>query len=173
MSDDDLWPEEPPLEAPAPALTRKGKQARTVARLAVVQALYQMETSGAGAEAVVREFTHHRFEREVEGPDTPRLAEADEPFFAEIVRGAVDWQRDVDAAIRKRLASNWRLERVDATARAILRAGAFELIRRPDVPAPVVIDEYVELTKSFFPEGPEVGFVNAALDGVARDVRRD
>lgn len=143
------------------------RHARSVARLAAVQALYQMEVSSVGVEAVIREFTEHRFDRDVEGMT---LAAADEAFFAEIVRGVVSRQREVDLAIAKRLAENWRLERLDATVRAILRAGVFELERRPDIPTEVVIDEYVELAKSFF-DGPEPGFVNGALDGVAQDVR--
>ena len=143
------------------------RQARSVARLAAVQALYQMDVSHVGVEAVIREFSEHRFDRDVEGIT---LASADEAFFADLVRGVVAHQREVDQAIAKRLAENWRLERLDATVRAILRAGAFELEHRPDVPTEVVIDEYVEVAKSFF-EGPEPGFVNGALDGVAQDVR--
>jgi N utilization substance protein B len=143
------------------------RHARSVARLAAVQALYQMEVSSAGVEAVIREFTEHRFDRDVEGMT---LAAADEAFFAEIVRGVVAQQRRVDAAIVKRLAENWRLERLDATVRAMLRCGVYELEHRPDIPTEVVIDEYVELAKSFF-DGPEPGFVNGALDGVAQDVR--
>ncbi|HEY0647658.1 transcription antitermination factor NusB [Phenylobacterium sp.] len=144
---------------------------RSVARLAAVQALYQMEVSSIGVEHVIREFTEHRFDRTLEGDgEGVTLASADEGFFAELVRGVVAEQRRVDAAIVKRLAENWRLERLDATVRAILRAGAFELAHRPDVPTEVVIDEYVEVAKSFF-EGTEPGFVNGALDAVARDVR--
>jgi len=143
------------------------KQSRSVARLAAVQALYQMEVSSTGVEAVIREFTDHRFDRDVEGET---LASADEAFFADLVRGVVREQKLIDAAIVKRLAQGWRLERLDATVRAILRAGVFELKHRSDVPTEVAIDEYVELTKSFF-EGPEPGFVNGALDAVARDVR--
>jgi transcription antitermination protein NusB len=143
------------------------RPSRSVARLAAVQALYQMEVSRAGVEHVIREFSEHRFDRDVEGVT---LASADEAFFAELVRGVVSEQKVIDAAIARRLAQNWRLERVDATVRAILRAGAFELARRPDVPTEVVIDEYVELAKSFF-EGTEPGFVNGALDAVAKDVR--
>jgi N utilization substance protein B len=79
-------------------------------------------------------------------------------------------QASIDGAVKGRLAAGWRLERIDATLRAILRAGAWELVRRPDVPVEVAIDEYVEIAKSFF-EGPEPGFVNAALDGIARDAR--
>ncbi|MFN3524086.1 MAG: transcription antitermination factor NusB [Phenylobacterium sp.] len=147
------------------------KAARSVARLAAVQALYQMEVSSAGVEAVIREFSEHRFDRAVEGDgEGETLAQADEGFFAELVRGVVAHQREVDEAVVKRLATGWRLERLDATVRAILRAGAFELEHRPDVPTEVVINEYVELAKSFF-EGPEPGFVNGALDGVAQDVR--
>jgi len=144
------------------------RQARSVARLAAVQALYQMEVSAAGAEAVIREFSEHRFDRDVEDMT---MAGADEPFFADLVRGVVANQRELDSAVARRLAQNWRLERIDATVRAILRAGAYELAHRPDVPTEVVIDEYVELAKSFF-EGPEPGFVNGALDGMAQDVPR-
>jgi N utilization substance protein B len=98
------------------------------------------------------------------------LAEADEDWFAEIVRGVVTGQRFIDTAVKARLASNWRLERLDATLRALLRCGAWELMERPEVPREIVIDEYVELAKAFFDEA-ESKFVNAALDGVARDVR--
>jgi len=148
-------------------MTGSARQARSVARLAAVQALYQMETAGAGAEAVIREFSDHRFGRDMEGV---RLAHADQSFFGALVRGVVADQDAVDAAVRRRLASGWRLDRIDATARSILRAGAYELIRRRDVPAEVAIDEYVEIAKSFF-EGPEPGFINAALDAIARDER--
>ena len=143
------------------------RPSRSVARLAAVQALYQMEVSSIGVEHVIREFTEHRFDRDIDGVV---LASADEGFFADLVRGVVAEQADVDARIVKRLAEGWRLERLDATVRAILRAGAFELIHRLDVPTEVAIDEYVDVAKSFF-EGTEPGFVNGALDGVARDVR--
>jgi N utilization substance protein B len=142
-------------------------QARSVARLAAIQALYQMEAGGAGVETVVAEFTDHRFERDIDGET---LATADEAFFAEVVRGVVGEQGLIDRAIVRRLAVNWKLDRIDATLRAILRAGSFELMRRPDVPTEVVIDEYLEITKSFF-DGPEPGFVNGALDAIARDER--
>jgi N utilization substance protein B len=145
----------------------RAHQARSVARLAAVQALYQMEVSGAGSEAVVREFIDHRFDTDLEGE---RLAPADEVYFHDIVRGVVDRQAIIDRAIVRRLAENWRLERIDATLRAILRAGAFELIGRADAPTEVVIDEYVDIAKSFF-NGPEPGFVNGALDAIAKDER--
>jgi N utilization substance protein B len=161
------------------SLARKpvpARQARAVARLAAVQALYQMELGGVGVDAVVREFTDHRFGGAAEGTigEAPAaenlLADADEAFFAAIVQGVVADQAAIDRSIVKRLAQGWKLDRLDATVRAILRAGAFELTHRPDVPIEVVIDEYVELAKAFF-DPTEAGFVNGALDAVARDVR--
>jgi N utilization substance protein B len=154
-------------ERAEPNLTSRQRRARTVARLAAVQALYQMELAGEGAETVISEFSNHRFDTDIEGEP---LAEADEEWFADIVRGVIESQREIDAAVKARLASNWRLERLDATLRALLRSGAWELAHKPDVPREIVIDEYVELAKAFFDEA-EAKFVNAALDGVARDVR--
>lgn len=155
-------------QKPVASLSGKQRRARTVSRLAAVQALYQMEMTGAGAEVVIREFSDHRFDRDIEGE---LLAQADEAFFSELVRGAVALQAEIDKAVTARLAANWKLDRLDATARAILRAGAWELLHRSDVPLEVVIDEYVEIAKSFF-EGPEPGFINGALDGIAKDARR-
>lgn len=148
-------------------LSSRERRARTVARLAAVQALYQMELGGEGVETVIKEFSDHRFEADVEGG---MLAEADETYFADIVRGVVGEQAVVDVAITRRLAEGWKLARLDSTLRALLRAGAWELTSRPDTPREVVIDEYVELAKAFFDER-DARFVNAALDGVARDVR--
>lgn len=150
-----------------PQLTSRQRRARTVARLAAVQALYQLELAGEGVETVITEFSNHRFDADIEGE---ALAEADEAWFADIVRGVIAGQKDIDASVKARLASNWRLERLDATLRALLRCGAWELAHKTEVPKEIVIDEYVELAKAFFDEG-DAKFVNAALDGVARDVR--
>ncbi len=150
-----------------PQLTSRQRRARTVARLAAVQALYQMELAGEGVETVITEFSNHRFDTDIEGEP---LAEADEAYFADVVRGVIAGQKDIDASVKARLASNWRLERLDATLRALLRCGAWELAHKTEVPKEIVIDEYVELAKAFFDEA-EAKFVNAALDGVARDVR--
>jgi transcription antitermination protein NusB len=150
-----------------PGLSSKQRRARTVSRLAAVQALYQMELAETGAETVITEFRNHRFDADIEGE---MLAEADEDFFAAVVRGVVEGQRAIDVAIKARLASNWKIERLDATLRALLRCGAWELREQPDIPREVVIDEYVELAKAFF-DAAEARFVNAALDGVARDAR--
>ncbi len=149
-------------------MSRSPRQARSVARLAAVQALYQMEMSGAGVEAIVREFSQHRFDRDLEGE---RLAEADEAFFAEILRGVVMDRPAVDAAISRRLAAGWRLDRIDATARAIIRCAVYEMTGAPRTPAEIAIDEYVEVAKSFFGESAETSFVNGVLDGIARDDR--
>jgi N utilization substance protein B len=140
---------------------------RRAARLAAIQALYQMEITGIDSESVAEEFTLWRFGRE---PEFLVLGEPDEAFFADIVAGVPRLQDEIDAAIAGCLTEEWRMSRVDSILRAILRAGAFELIARPDVPAPVVIDEYVELSHAFF-TGEEPAFVNAALDGIARRKR--
>ena len=150
-----------------PELTSRQRRARTVARLAAVQALYQMELGGQGVDTVVDEFLNHRFDADMDGEP---LAEADEAWFAEIVRGVVAGQKAIDTAVVARLASGWRIERLDATLRALLRAGAWELREKPEVPREIVIDDYVELAKAFF-DAAEAKFVNAALDGVARDAR--
>ena len=150
-----------------PHLSGAQRRARTVARLAAVQALYQLELAGEGVETVITEFSNHRFDADIEGE---MLAQADEAWFADLVRGVVTDQRTIDAAITKRLASNWKLERLDATLRALLRSGAWELSNKPEAPREVVLNEYVELAKAFFDDA-EAKFVNAALDGVARDVR--
>ncbi len=149
------------------SLSQKEKRARTVARLALVQALYQMELTGTGVESVIREFADHRFENDLDGEP---LAAADETFFAEGARAVVKEQAVIDPLIVERLASGWRIERLDTTVRAILRAGAWELKYRPDIGLEVIINEYVEIARAFFGE-TEARFVNAALDGIAKDVR--
>ena len=152
---------------PSSGLTSKEKRARTVARLVLVQALYQMELSGGGVESVIREFSDHRFEGDLDGE---QLAHADEAFFAEGARAIVKAQDTIDRLITDRLASGWRIERLDTTVRAILRAGAWELKFRPDVAVEVVINEYVEIARAFYGE-TEARFVNGALDGIAKDTR--
>ena len=138
--------------------------ARHASRLAAVQAIYQMELTGADAETVADEFIEHRF-----GPDS-EMGEPDKGLFGDIVRGVPHHQSEIDRAIVRCLASGWRLSRVDSILRAILRAAAFELVARKDVPARVVLDEYIEITHAFF-SGEEPSFVNAALDKLARAKR--
>ncbi len=143
--------------------------ARSAARLAAVQALYQMETAGQGVEATIAEFKQHRLGGEIEGE---ALHAADAAFFSDILRGAVETQKRLDPYLQRQLADGWRLARLDATVRAILRAGLYELIRRADVPYKVVINEYVDIANAFF-EGDEPGFINAILDAAAKQARED
>jgi N utilization substance protein B len=146
-------------------MTRKDASqgdARHAARLGAVQALYQMEMSGAGAEEVALEFSEHRF------ADLPVPPDAE--FFAAIVNGVPQHQVEIDRAIAASLSQSWKLERVDSILRAILRCGVFELVARRDVPAKVVIDEYVAVAGAFF-GADEPGFVNGALDTIARRKR--
>jgi len=144
--------------------------ARSAARLAAVQALYQMEVAGASTADVIADFTAGKLPRPTEASYAE--IQGDPDLFRVIVEKAVERQATLDRVIARHLSKGWRLERIDAVARAILRAGAAELEQRLDVPTPVVIDEYVEIAKSFF-DGPEPGFVNAALDACARDLRSD
>ncbi len=143
-------------------------ESRRAARLAAVQALYQMEVSGATTADVLEDFRAGKLPRETEA--TYANAEGDPDLFRVLVETAVERQATLDRAIARRLSKGWRLERLDAVARAILRAGAAELEQRTDIPVAVVIDEYVAIAHAFF-DGPEPGFVNAALDACARDLR--
>lgn len=141
---------------------------RRAARLAAVQALYQMEMSGASTADVAADFDAGRLPRTEEAPRADGACDME--LFKTLTENAVDRQRTIDRAIAGRLNKGWKLERIDAVARAILRAGAVELEQRLDIPVAVVIDEYVEIAKSFF-DGPEPGFVNATLDACAKDLR--
>jgi N utilization substance protein B len=143
---------------------------RRAARLAAVQALYQMEVAGSTTADIMAEFTAGKLPRETEATYTDSAPDLD--LFKVLIDKAVDRQATLDRAIARHLSKGWRLERLDAVARAILRAGAAELEQRADIPTAVVINEYVDIAKSFF-EGPEPGFVNATLDACARDLRSD
>jgi transcription antitermination protein NusB len=140
---------------------------RSAARLAAVQALYQMDVAGSGVADVLAEFESHWIGREVEGVEY-KPAEAD--FFRDIVGGVVREQRDLDPQVDRALSEGWPLKRVDAILRAILRAGAYELSRRLDIPPRVTITEYVDVAHAFL-ERDEAGMVNAVLDRLARAVR--
>ena len=142
---------------------------RSAARLAAVQALYQMDVGGASLPAVVAEFEAHRLGGEIEGE---RFRPADAAFFRTLVGGVVDLQRRIDPVIHAALPPTWPLQRIDVTLRAILRCGVLELLERRDVPARVVITEYVDIARAFFQED-EPGLVNAVLDRIGRDARPD
>ncbi|MEE2566671.1 transcription antitermination factor NusB [Hyphobacterium marinum] len=156
------------MSAPAETDSARRARRRGAARLAAVQALYQMDMTGRGASGVIAEFHEARFDQE--GDDTA-LTDVDTDFFDGLVSGVVKNQRDIDGFAAKSLAKNWKLDRIDATLRAILRAANYELLNRADIPARVIIDEYVAVAAAFF-DGPEPKFVNAALDGAARRARQ-
>ena len=159
---------EPVAQARTPtARDLPGAGKRGLARLAAVQALYQIELTSADPGAVVSEFLSHRLGREIDGD---QYAEADRGFFADLVRGCTERREDVDGIVAAALPPEWPLARLESVLRAILRAGAYELLARSDVPARVAINEYVEIAHAFF-SGKEPGMVNGVLDRVARTVR--
>jgi len=141
--------------------------ARGASRLAAVQALYQMDVGGASLEEVLAEFETWRLGQELDGVE---YREADADYFREIVTGVVRNQRDLDPLIHQALTKGWPLTRIDVTLRAIMRSAAQELTGRLDVPARVVISEYVDVAKAFF-EQDEPRMVNGVLDTLARDLR--
>ena len=152
------------------AAQTKAMRSRSVARLSVVQALYQMEIAETDLNEVAAEFaagSMNQFIKDAEGVD---LAEPDAKFFRDLIFGVVRNQKDIDPAINTALAKSWALDRIDATLRAILRAGAYELRYRPDVPMKAIITEYLEVARAFF-DGPEAKVVNGVLDALARQWR--
>jgi transcription antitermination protein NusB len=142
---------------------------RGAARLAAVQALYQMEIAGTGLEDILAEFEGHWIGREVEGA---QYLPAEAKFFRDIVSGVLREQRSLDPLVDAALARGWPLRRIDAILRAVLRAGAYELGHRGDIPARVVVSEYVDVANAFV-DAVETGMVNAVLDQIARQYRTD
>ncbi|MDR7038131.1 MULTISPECIES: transcription antitermination factor NusB [Methylobacterium] len=142
---------------------------RSGARLAVVQALYDMEISGKGVLEALAEFEVFWIGQEVDGVAHPP---AEPAFFRDLLRGVVEEQRAIDPQIDRALTQGWPLKRIEAVLRAILRAGTYELMFRRDVPARAAISEYVDVAHSFY-AGDEPGLVNAVLDKVARGTRGD
>src|SRR3954464_1929367 len=155
-----------PDRMPAAANDRKANR-RGAARLAAVQALYQMDIAGTGLNEILAEFESHWIGREVEGD---QYLPAEAAFFRDIVGGVVREQRRLDPLIDAALQNGWPLKRVEAVLRAALRAGAYELDHRKDVPARVIVSEYVDVANAFV-EGDETGMVNAVLDQLAREMR--
>jgi N utilization substance protein B len=146
---------------------KTGSKARAAARLAAVQALYQHEMEGTRLEQLLDEFHMHRLGAEIEDD---QYVEADVRFFDDVVAGAIARSSEIDDLLADRLASGWKIERLDRTMLQILRAGAYELLARPDVPTRSVINEYLDVAHAFF-EGREAKFVNGVLDAVAKAVR--
>ena len=148
-------------------MANPASQARSAARLAAVQALYQHQMEGTVVTRLLDEFHQHRIGQEIEGEE---YAEADVAFFDDVVRGTIARRDEIDVALSTRLAEGWSLARLDRTMLQILRAGTYELMARPDVPRAAAISEYVDVAKAFF-DDREAKFVNGVLDAVAKDVR--
>jgi len=143
---------------------------RSAARLAAVQALFQMERSGADWREIREEFETHRLGMTVEGDE---YREADVDLFRDLLEGAVNRQARTDQSVNAAMKEGWPIARIDPVLRALFRAAGAELFDRDDTPPKVVISEYVDVAKAFFPEGKEAGLVNAVLDKLAREARPD
>jgi N utilization substance protein B len=147
-------------------------KARSAARLAAVQALYQQHMEGTALARLLDEFHQHRLGNTIDDDDfdDAEYADAEVPFFDDVVRG-VDARRDeIDALVADKLAAGWSIARLDKTMMQVLRAGTYELLARQDVPPAVTINEYVEVAKAFFDDG-QAKFVNGILDAVAKETR--
>ena len=143
------------------------RQMKSAARLYAVQALFQMEASGQSADKVRVEFETYRFGEEVAGEE---LAEGDVDLFRKLIDDTVNWQAKIDQMTDRALVAKWPIARIDPTIRALFRVAGAELTQS-DTPPKVVINEYVDVARAFFPEGREPKFVNAVLDHMAREAR--
>lgn len=143
-------------------------RSRSAARLAAVQALYQREMEATPVPSLLHEFHHHRLGATI---DEVEYADAEVDFFDDVVKGVVARAEELDGLVAAKLASGWSLERLDRPMRQILRAGAYELVARPDVPTATIISEYVDVAKAFY-DKRESGFANGLLDAIAKDARR-
>jgi N utilization substance protein B len=143
-------------------------RSRSAARLAAVQALYQHEMERTPIPALLHEFHHHRIGATIEDVE---YADAEIDFFDDLVKGVDARRAEIDGLIAAKLAQGWTLERLDKPMRQILRAGAYELLARPDVAVGSVISEYVDVAHAFY-DKRETSFVNGLLDAVAKEVRK-
>ncbi|NNE89434.1 MAG: transcription antitermination factor NusB [Silicimonas sp.] len=150
-------------------MSQTTRQMKSAARLYAVQALFQMEAADQGVDAVRLEFETHRFGAEIEGDE---LAEGDVDLFRKLLDDAVTWQAKIDQMTDRALDDAWPIKRIDPTLRAVFRAAGSELVGS-ETPPKVIISEYVDVTKAFFPEGKEAKFVNGVLDTVAREARSE
>ncbi len=148
-------------------MTGPRSQARSAARLAAVQALYQQQMEGTPLARLLNEFHQHRLGMEI---DDAQYAEAEVDFFDDLVAGVDARRAEIDELLDGKLAEGWTLARLDKTMLQILRSGTYELIARADVPVATAIDEYVDVAKAFF-DDREAKFVNGILDAIARGAR--
>lgn len=160
----DTAPEKPKKPTP-----EEKRRMRSAARLYAVQALFQMEAAGQGVDRVALEFESFRFGVAQEDGAEP-LAEGDYNLFRRLLDDAVMWQAKIDQATDRALIAAWPINRIDPVLRAVFRAAGAEMVT-PSTPIKVVINEFVEVARAFFPEGKETKFVNAVLDHMARDIR--
>ena len=141
---------------------------RSAARLGAVQALYQLDMAEKPAvKMVIEEYSNHRLGKEIEGD---QYSAADIVLFTDIVDGAFSRLEEIDTNIKKFLTPDWPIDRIEKLLRAILRAGCYEIIARPDVPTPVIINEYVDVAHAFY-DRIETSFVNGILDKLAKELR--
>ncbi|AQX28077.1 MULTISPECIES: transcription antitermination factor NusB [unclassified Bartonella] len=140
---------------------------RGAARLAAVQALYQMDIVGTGIIEIIAEYEAYRLGKNIDGD---QYLDADFQWFRSIIVGVVKDQKQLDPMLHQKLSEEWALSRLDSTLRAILRAGLWELINRKNVPVAVIMNEYVDIAKAFF-ESDEPRLVNAVLDSIAKEIR--
>ena len=159
---------DPASDAPRPDPRQMKKLRRSAARLHAVQALFQMEHSSLSADQVREEFLAHRFGLElVEGEE---MIDGDIDHFRMVIDQAVNWQARIDQMTDRALVAKWPIARIDPTLRSLFRAAGAELTQTT-TPPKVVISEYVDVARAFFPEGKEPKFVNAVLDHMAREAR--
>lgn len=151
-----------------PLSGNRKRQMRSAARLYAVQALFQMEHSKQSSDAVLQEFLEHRFGAEID--DGVDMADGDADLFRKLVEDAVNWQASIDQTTDRALVAKWPIARIDPTLRALFRAAGAEMMQS-DTPPRVVIMEFVEVAKAFYPDGKESRFVNAVLDHMARQAR--
>ncbi|MCF6326757.1 MAG: transcription antitermination factor NusB [Devosiaceae bacterium] len=142
---------------------------RGAARLAAVQALYQMDIGGTELGSILEQFDTRRAGGEVEGEE---YLPADVDFLRQIVSGVLKNQLEIDPLLNQKLSDEWHLTKIDSTLRAILRAGAFELLYKRDIPAKVVINEYLDVAQAFF-EGEVPAMVNAVLDKISKELPKN
>lgn len=159
----DTTPETPRKPSP-----EEKRRMRSAARLYAVQALFQMEAAGQGVDRVAREFESFRFGMTTD--EGEELAEGDYDLFRRLLDDAVMWQAKIDQTTDRALVAAWPIERIDPVLRALFRAAGAEMVN-PATPIKVVINEFVEVARAFFPEGKETKFVNAVLDHMAREIR--
>ncbi|WP_422027060.1 transcription antitermination factor NusB [Roseovarius sp.] len=144
------------------------RRMRSAARLYAVQALFQMEHSQQSVNAVAQEFLSHRFGAELD--EGVEMADGDIDLFRKLLDDAVTWQAKIDQMTDRAIVAKWKIDRIDPTLRALFRAAGAEMVNS-DTPPKVVIMEFVDIAKSFYPEGREPKFVNAVLDHMAREAK--